>query len=232
MMLRMVLGLCDINLRPAANHHYALHPPYWALEENNVEAAKILLSEQLPRGVIDNCATAALNRWHHDMLAQFLQYDPNLSYAILGDKMLISLSATPKPEDEVEIITCVDMALNYFSNKIAALSVLFVSNANSFCSVTLAKYLLRQGVNIDTQLHSAGDTALCRAAYLRSRAAAEFMKFLLESGADPKLKLPGKQKDITDFRRSKNVSKWLGVSWEELVSQSQGVYAATQQKAQ
>ena len=53
------------------------------------------------------------------------------------------------------------------------------------------------------------------AAQRNTRSASELMKFLLESGADPFRIVNGKLPE--NERGAKNLSKWLGMTWDELV---------------
>ena len=92
-------------------------------------------------------------------------------------------------------------------------------------SIEVAEYLLKNGANIDGHFRSKDDLAspLYVAARGKTRSASKFMKFLLESGADPfrtvNGKLPG------DRRGAKNISKWLGMTWDELVESTKGARA-------
>jgi hypothetical protein len=85
-------------------------------------------------------------------------------------------------------------------------------------SIAVITYLLQKGADVNSRGNSdrtIRGTALYYACTKTSENAAYMTKFLLESGADPALKvggrLPGRQ------RGAKNISKWLGVTWEELV---------------
>jgi hypothetical protein len=85
-------------------------------------------------------------------------------------------------------------------------------------SIAVVTYLLQKGADVNSRGNSdltIRGTALYFACTKTSENAAYMTKFLLESGADPALKvggrLPGGQ------RGAKNISKWLGVTWEELV---------------
>jgi hypothetical protein len=54
-----------------------------------------------------------------------------------------------------------------------------------------------------------------------NQASAEMMKFLLEMGADPDPPSRIGDGKTADQRGAKGISKWLGISWEELVEQTQ-----------
>lgn len=92
-------------------------------------------------------------------------------------------------------------------------------------SIEVAEYLLNNGANIDGISRSTNDqgSPLCLAARATTRSAAKFMKFLLESGADPYRTLKGKSPG--DQRGAKNISKWLGMTWDELVESTKSARA-------
>ena len=89
------------------------------------------------------------------------------------------------------------------------------SVAQCSCSITLGRTLLEMGGDINYQIKKNAGSPLQHAAKKRSREAAEFIKFLLLSGADPTRSRTGTK--IENEQGAKNISKWLGKSWEELV---------------
>lgn len=94
--------------------------------------------------------------------------------------------------------------------------------ASTTCSVQLGKELLKYGAKIEgaTNLIS----PLHVAASKSSAANAEFMKFLLLSGANPYATPRGtarRHKKISEGKGAQEISQWLGISWDELVSQTQ-----------
>lgn len=85
-------------------------------------------------------------------------------------------------------------------------------------SIAVITYLLQKGADVNSRGHSdlsTRGTALYYACTKTSQNAAYMTKFLLESGADPALKVGGRLPG--ERRGAKNISKWLGVTWEELV---------------
>jgi hypothetical protein len=103
-----------------------------------------------------------------------------------------------------------------------SLSAALGAVANTTCSVQLGKGLLKYGAKIE------GATSLMsplRVAARKSSAEnAEFMKFLLVSGANPYAASRGRRrtdKKISEEKGAQEISQWLGVSWDELVSQTQ-----------
>jgi hypothetical protein len=91
--------------------------------------------------------------------------------------------------------------------------------AKSTCSIPLAKELIELGANLDYPIEfneSSGMTALRLASKKTSKEAALFMQFLLSQGADIYEKRNGDYINIGDERGAKEISKWLGVTWDEL----------------
>jgi hypothetical protein len=85
-------------------------------------------------------------------------------------------------------------------------------------SIAVITYLLQKGADVNSRGDSdrtIRGTALYYACTKTSENAAYMTKFLLESGADPALKVGGRLPG--ERRGAKNISKWLGVTWEELV---------------
>ncbi|KAF3066316.1 hypothetical protein CFAM422_009490 [Trichoderma lentiforme] len=84
--------------------------------------------------------------------------------------------------------------------------------AKSTCSIRLARVLLQSRVDINQGSGKAPIRPLHWAARHDSVEAAEFIKFLLYQGANP---------DICDGIREekcvKNISNWLGISWDDLI---------------
>jgi hypothetical protein len=96
-------------------------------------------------------------------------------------------------------------------------------------SVKLAGWLLDRGVEPDFRISDRFATALYSAAKKDSYQAALLLKFLLFRGADPTIRHRhqnrGSKRDqladpIEEAKGPKNISKWLGISWAELVAQT------------
>jgi hypothetical protein len=97
--------------------------------------------------------------------------------------------------------------------------------ASSTCSAELAKVLIDHGAMVDYKGSKQALTPLHHAARRTTAAAAELMKFLLSCGADPGVKpKPTRSKhalfEIREEKGAKGISKWLGISWDELVAQT------------
>lgn len=106
--------------------------------------------------------------------------------------------------------------------------------ARTTCSVRLVEWLLDRGVPVDYRTGKTSRTALYHAAQRTTQEAAGLMQFLLRQGADPEDE-PDYQKrisdqltenpkkprfTISDGKGARNIKKWLGITWEELVTET------------
>ena len=126
---------------------------------------------------------------------------------------------------EAGFIQCLSQ-LPDWTDKRAAFERCFVFNARGPCSIAIAEFLLRDGVDINSRAWE-GCTALYWTSTRKTKRAAEFMKFLLESGADPLTPLHKRRKRIPYQAGPRNISKWLGITWEQLVEESRKKHAAS-----
>ena len=111
-----------------------------------------------------------------------------------------------------------------------------VGVASTTCSLRLAKFLLDCGAAVDHRRSPTYRTPLHHAATQKSAEAAQLMRLLLQRGADPEVTAGGEPpkgtryarssrasitlRDVTKIRDEKGVkeiSKWLGMSWDELL---------------
>ena len=100
------------------------------------------------------------------------------------------------------------------------------------CSVQLAQYLIEAGAKVDYRMNDNWMTALHHAARKSSVESAEFMRLLLQCGADPDgftnlvkgtvgdRSRSRRREYIRDEKGAKEISKWLGITWDELVAQT------------
>jgi hypothetical protein len=98
--------------------------------------------------------------------------------------------------------------------------------ASTNCSVTIARVLLDSGAAVDFRSPNSRGTELMKtpliaAAAKRTMEGAEMMKLLLLAGADPSASYQKKRdsEPITAGMEpgAKKISKWLGLTWDELV---------------
>lgn len=78
-----------------------------------------------------------------------------------------------------------------------------------------ARISIEQGADVNIS-YGIEVTTLMMLARESSQKAADLMKLLLENGADPSIKNHLKR-GPGDYKGAKNIQKWLGVTWEELV---------------
>lgn len=113
------------------------------------------------------------------------------------------------------------------------------SVAATTCSIELVRYLLAQGIPIDTRRGNTSLTALHQAVRKNTRESAELARFLLKNGADPEItqeiKIHDQSKSleksgrktiletrrIRDEKGAKEISKWLGITWDELLEETE-----------
>ncbi|SCN87403.1 uncharacterized protein FFNC_01767 [Fusarium fujikuroi] len=90
--------------------------------------------------------------------------------------------------------------------------------AENTCSVNLVHYAIQHGCEVDGKAHKASPTALQVAARKTTQQAADLMEFLLLQGADPNVR--SRNKGISDEKGAREISKWLGMTWEQLVTRT------------
>lgn len=103
-----------------------------------------------------------------------------------------------------------------------------VGLAEKNCSIDIAGFLLRNGADVNTRGSQGGPqkrTALYSAVRKKTAEAAQLAKFLLESGADPSAKVRGRT--AGELPGAQNISKWLGMTWDELVESTAAAQAVT-----
>ena len=110
-----------------------------------------------------------------------------------------------------------------------------VNVATTCCSLKLAKYLTDAGAAVNHRRSAAYLTPLHHAVMHDTAEATELVKFLLSLGADPEAFSTnasrlnkGKIRRIRDEVGAKNISKWLGVSWDDLVATTAAESAGTE----
>jgi ankyrin repeat protein len=97
------------------------------------------------------------------------------------------------------------------------------------CSIDIADFLLRNGAYVNTRGSSRDGNHLPTPLYSAVRGntarGAQLAKFLLESGADPSATVRGRT--AGDLYGAQNFSKWLGMTWDELVESTAAARTAT-----
>ena len=135
-----------------------------------------------------------------------------------------SLNSIVKRDDNVDedlnTMECINVLHRNGFIRPNELEGMLLAIALTSCSMPLASFLIKLGANVnsggmDEMGIPAKKIPLYAAAQRHSKAAAEFMKFLLDSGADPTRKVNGRTPG--QMRGAKNIFKWLGMTWDELV---------------
>ncbi|MCJ1354937.1 MAG: hypothetical protein MMC33_004927 [Icmadophila ericetorum] len=127
-------------------------------------------------------------------------------------------------EEELEAVKCVKVLLNHLEHEAIAemASCILVMISHRCYSIEVCKLLMQNGADINFQgstwpsenTTKGKSTALYAAATSKSKRAAEFMKFLLQSGADPNIASGNRMAGTRPGARQ--ISKHLGMTWDEL----------------
>ena len=206
-----------------------------AVNANNLEATRMLLYRGASLSYMAGPSTKfpgidrAIRNFSPEMI-ELLLSDRHIQEMVaknhwvtpyLGSSLLSGLQTSK----EARFIQCLSL-LPHWTHKKRNFELCFRKNARQTCSIAIAEFCLRNGVDVNGR-PSAGNTALYWASQRKGQTAAEFMKFLLESGADPLTPLSTKSKPIADQLGPRSISKWLGISWEQLVEESRKKHAAS-----
>ena len=200
-----------------------------AVRANNLEATRVLLN----RGAsiysrVDNysCIDHAMMNVSPEMIKILFAHEPVHNSALSRKELRCMIPSQPERFKEARVIQCLSLLRELIQER-NAFETCFKVNAQRGCSIAIAKFLLRNGVNVDT-VGNGGNTALSWASKKKDQRAAELMRFLLESGARPDFKSNLKGfTPIADRPGPRNISKWFGISWEQLVEESRKKYATS-----
>jgi ankyrin repeat protein len=221
-------SMVEMLLAHGANVNSSDSPPLIeAVGAGNLDIAKLLLEKGAnvnPRDYKIHLTTleeALLNR-NPEMISLLIAHgaDPTLRTKHLS--CLVSSQANA--EEDLKAMECVSLIGKglIFDEELS--DMLWVVAKRS-CSISLASFLLKAGADINWKGRArTSATPLYWAANRTTKLAADFMKFLLQSGADPKLGCRGNKPE--DLKGAKNISRWLGMTWDELVESIQAERAA------
>ena len=199
---------------------------------DNLEAARMLLS----RGASPKNGYGSF--WGMNQAVSNLS--PEMIKVLLSDRHIQEMIAKNdwiKPDmqwpfrphlevsQQARFIQCLSL-LPDWTNKRLAFEECFKWNARGCCSIVVAEYLLQNGVDINRRV-TGGHTVLYWASTRKTKMAAKYLKFLLESGADPLGPTTPRARPIADQPGPRNISKWLGISWGQLVEESRKKHAAS-----
>lgn len=121
----------------------------------------------------------------------------------------------PAPDIQAEILAleCLEKLQSLLSKHSKHL---LIDLGRRCCSVAIAQLLLDNGADIDSG--SGGLRPLSSAAKKTSREAAKFVEFLVKNGA--RTIIYGQEQSVDEFPGPRNIQKWIGITWEELVKQN------------
>jgi hypothetical protein len=207
-----------------------------AIKSQNKECFEFLVKENVRR--VDRFNYPQLSQWFEKVLntdsiemfnswAKFAREDIDVCVAKGRNKSMAAawyayptMASVMNPQRE-------QLLLNFWDSNgiIEAMDTKYLGStlaivAQSCCSVRLATCLIEAGANVDHRKSNRYMTPLHHAARKTSAEAAELMKFLLERGADPEIEAGRSELRIRDEKGAKGISKWLGISWDELVEQT------------
>ena len=202
-----------------------------AVRADNLEAARLLLSRgaSLERERVSFLTiNHAVSNLSPEMIKLLFSYGQIREMIAINVRRIFedwSLSPPLEGSKEASFIQCLSL-LPDCTKKEDAFQRCFRANAERGCSIAIAEFLLRNDVDINSRPNGS-NTALFSASKRKDQRAAELMKFLLESGADPLAPTFSRSQPIADRPGPRNISKWLGVSWEQLVEESRKKHAAS-----
>ena len=206
----------------------------WAVRADHIKVTQILFDRGAPvndKGIWAFCCRSALRNKSPEMIKTLVRNGLNKDVLTSLSEPVIDLSRTlcspSDAESDAKYVQCLSL-LDFGKFKEQRFVNCFHANVNQGCSVAIAKFLLENGVDVKSEKSwrfGKSITALYRASYLKSRSAAELMRFLLESGANPDTKPTQRAMNIADRPGPKNIAKWFGIPWEQLVEESRKKYA-------
>lgn len=125
----------------------------------------------------------------------------------------------PSEEAETYAIECLER-IRYMPAYRRQLNDYFRYLGARCCSIPIAQFLLEDGADVNSkEVGNAPHSALFAASRSADRYAAEFMKFLLDHGAD--IEEVHHRKPLSSRPGAKTIQQWLGITWEELVARYQ-----------
>ncbi|PYI24427.1 hypothetical protein BO99DRAFT_92751 [Aspergillus violaceofuscus CBS 115571] len=137
-----------------------------------------------------------------------------LYYAVMGEKVIGATARHPGREDF--LVSLWDSVLSDFSQSWISQALMDV--AKTTCSLRLGQILIQRGANVNWITKSSKISVLEYATRKPRKKNAEFAKLLLFHGADAQ---PASASiKMSDQIGAKEIYRWLGVSWDDLVEQA------------
>lgn len=170
----------------------------------------------------DHALGNALGSLSHEQLQLLSDHGASSKNShIINEKFRRALKKVMDEEDMEKLKKCIALVTQF--GHFEEISSHFLKQVASLnCSIAIAQYLLENGADIDAHGVSKASglgfiyPPLYYAAKNSSERAAEFSKFLLLSGANPTIRC-FKGNRAGDMIGAKNISKHLGMTWDELV---------------
>lgn len=119
----------------------------------------------------------------------------------------------PDMEAEILALECLERIQHHLSGH---LKFSLIDLGIGCCSIAIAEFLIARGASIDIGRGNLRPISV--AAKQTSQEAAKFMEFLVRKGAQTSLQVKGKA--LSEFPGPRNIQKWIGITWEELIKQS------------
>lgn len=146
---------------------------------------------------------------------------PNLCGTYLDYHMepLVKAVIPGKPDTpaDIQALECLERIRPQISK--ALNDRLLLKVAGSCCSIEIAEFFLAGGASVS--LNIGGSRPILAAAKQTSLEAARFMEFLVTKGAitaDSAVRFKGKV--LSKLPGPRNIHNWIGITWEELVKES------------
>ncbi|KAH0543142.1 hypothetical protein FGG08_002487 [Glutinoglossum americanum] len=223
-MVELLIALgADINCRDEKGKHYLFcgwtTPLIYAVHGGSVEAVRALLNHGVDVNEGSRTGTAlerAVIGRSEEMVHLLLEHgaDPNL-FASLSNLVDGSYDEERTPELLERKLRMMRLLLDRGAkpNRSPGSTILHKVASRDY-PIEATRLLLDYGANVNA-LDATGDTPLHYLGRRETEKAANLMKLLLENGADPTIRCRGKL--LGDLVGARNISKWLGMSWDELV---------------
>lgn len=134
-------------------------------------------------------------------------------------KALLERFIPENPDTAAEILAmeCFERIKPYLLMR--HINPLILKVAGGCCSIAIAKLLLAEGASVNISI--GGHRPLLSAAKQTSMEAAKFMEFLVRKGANSEDYVHRfKGKTLSELPGPRNIHKWIGITWEELIKQN------------
>lgn len=213
-------------------HHISMDDAQVSIEGENAEVLEWLLSEYVANDFLSHLYTRRLLFTklgaNTDSAAVFKIWNIYFKFYYVATRHMIeyALPSVTDPAKQERLARALSEHASIGHLTTDDLGYALKAVASSTCSVSIAKVLLACGAAVNfrgSKSHTAtsGQTPLILAAAKKTREGAEMMKLLLRAGANPNAfylhKKNGEPTTPGMGKGAKQISKWLGMTWDELV---------------